>query len=102
MRLGRRGYLLAEVLVCTAAAAMVCVSAVAAYSSGIKLLEHAKKAKTGFEAAAGAYDEAELQELGLTLAKEEFYCEGLQKPFYYVTVKSRDGKIIGGLVSGCE
>lgn len=35
---GGKGYLLAEVLVCLAAAVIVCVSAVGAYTSGIKLM----------------------------------------------------------------
>lgn len=40
---GGKGYLLAEVLVCLAAAVIICVSAVGAYTSGIKLMGAAQR-----------------------------------------------------------
>ena len=53
---GSKGYLLAEVLVCLAAAVIICVSAVGAYISGIKLMVQRNAAADAFNAAAGAYD----------------------------------------------
>lgn len=83
---GSKGYFLAEVLVCLAAAVIICVSAVGAYTSGIKLMVQRNAAADAFNAAAGAYDETALRQTGLTVEKTEFYCPGLTGPFYYVTV----------------
>ena len=57
---GSKGYLLAEVLVCLAAAVIICVSAVGTYTSGIKLMVQRNAAAEAFNAAAGAYDETAL------------------------------------------
>lgn len=99
---GSKGYLLAEVLVCLAAAVIVCVSAVGAYTSGIKLMVRRNAAADAFNAAAGAYDETALQQAGLAVEKTELYCPGLTGPFYYVTVKNSGGKILASVVTGGE
>lgn len=99
---GSKGYLLAEVLMCLAAAVIVCVSAVGAYASGIKLIVQRNAAADAFNAAAGAYDETALQQAGLVVEKTEFYCPGLTGPFYYVTVKNSSGKILASVVTGGE
>ena len=93
-----KGYLLAEVLVCLAAAVIICVSAVGAYTSGIKLIVQRNAAADAFNAAAGAYDET----AGFAVEKTEFYCPGLTGPFYYVTVKNSGGKILASVVTGGE
>lgn len=97
-----KGYLLAEVLVCLSAAVIICVSAVGAYTSGIKLIVQRNAAADAFNAAAGAYDETALQQAGLTVEKTEFYCPGLTEAFYYVTVKNSGGKILASVVTGGE
>lgn len=97
-----KGYLLAEVLVCLAAAVIICVSAVGAYTSGIKLIVQRNAAADEFNAAAGAYDETALQQEGLAVEKTEFYCPGLTGAFYYVTVKNSSGKILASVVTGGE
>lgn len=97
-----KGYLLAEVLVCLAAAVIICVSAVGAYTSGIKLMVRRNAAADAFNAAAGAYDETALQQAGFAVEKTEFYCPGLIGPFYYVTVKNSSGKILASVVTGGE
>lgn len=99
---GSKGYLLAEVLVCLAAAVIICVSAVGAYTSGIKLMVQRNAAADAFNAAAGAYDETALQQAGFAVEKTEFYCLGLTGPFYYVTVKNSSGKILASVVTGGE
>ena len=99
---GSKGYLLAEVLVCLAAAVIVCVSAVGAYTSGIKIIVQRNAAADAFNAAAGAYDETALQQAGFAVEKTEFYCPGLTEPFYYVTVKNSSGKILASVVTGGE
>ena len=96
---GSKGYLLAEVLVCLSAAVIICVSAVGAYTSGIKLMVQRNAAADAFNAAAGAYDETALQQ---AVEKTEFYCPGLTGPFYYVTVKNSGGKILASVVTGGE
>lgn len=97
-----KGYLLAEVLVCLAAAVIICVSAVGAYTSGIKLIVQRNAVADAFNAAAGAYDENALRQAGLAVEKTEFYCPGLTGPFYYVTVKNSSGKILASVVTGGE
>lgn len=99
---GSKGYLLAEVLMCLAAAVIVCVSAVGAYTSGIKLIVQRNAAADAFNAAAGAYDETALQQAGLAFEKTELYCPGLRGAFYYVTVKNCSGKILASVVTGGE
>lgn len=99
---GSKGYLLAEVLVCLAAAVIICVSAVGAYTSGIKLMAQRNAAANALNAASGAYDENTLRQDGLTVEKTEFYCPGLIEPFYYVTVKNSSGKILASVVTGGE
>lgn len=100
---GSKGYLLAEVLVCLAAAVIVCVSAVGAYTSGIKLIVQRNAAADAFNAAVGAYDdENALRQAGLAIEKTEFYCPGRTGPFYYVTVKNSSGKILASVVTGGE
>lgn len=99
---GSKGYLLAEVLVCLAAAVIICVSAVGAYTSGIKLMVQRNAAADAFNAVAGAYDETALQQAGLAVEKTELYCPGLTGPFYYVTVKNSSGKILASVVTGGE
>lgn len=99
---GSKGYLLAEVLVCLAAAVIVCVSAVGAYTSGIKLMAQRNAAANALNAASGAYDENALRQDGLTVEKTEFYCPGLIELFYYVTVKNSSGKILASVVTGGE
>ena len=78
---GSKGYLLAEVLVCLAAAVIICVSAVGTYTSGIKLMVQRNAAAEAFNAAAGAYDETALQKAGL---------------------KNSSGKILASVVTGGE
>jgi hypothetical protein len=99
---GSKGYLLAEVLVCLAAAVIICVSAVGAYTSSIKLMVQRNAAAYAFNAAAGAYDETALQKAGFAVEKTEFYCPGLRGPFYYVTVKNSGGKMLASVVTGGE
>ena len=99
---GSKGYLLAEVLVCLAAAVIVCVSAVSAYTSSIKLMVQRNAAADAFNAAAGAYDETTLHQAGLAVEKTELYCPGLTGPFYYVTVKNSSGKILASVLTGGE
>lgn len=99
---GGKGYLLAEVLVCLAAAVIICVSAVGAYTSGIKLMAQRNTAADAFNVAAGAYDETALQQAGFAVEKTELYCPGLRGPFYYVTVKNSSGKILASVVTGGE
>lgn len=99
---GSKGYLLAEVLVCLAAAVIICVSAVGAYTSGIKLMVQRNAAAEAFNAAVGAYDENALRQAGLAVEKTEFYCPGLTGLFYYVTVKNSSGKILASVVTGGE
>lgn len=99
---GSKGYLLAEVLVCLAAAVIICVSAVGAYTSGLKLMVQRNAAADAFNAAAGAYDETALHQAGLAVEKTEFYCPDLIEPFYYVTVKNSGGKILASVVTGGE
>ncbi len=99
---GSKGYLLAEVLMCLAAAVIICVSAVGAYTSGIKLMAQRNAAANALNAASGAYDENALRQDGLTVEKTEFYCPGLIEPFYYVTVKNSSGKILASVVTGGE
>lgn len=99
---GGKGYLLAEVLVCLAAAVIVCVSAVSAYTSGIKLMVQRNAAADAFNAAAGAYDGTALHQAGLAVEKTELYCPGLTGAFYYVTVKNSSGKILASVVTGGE
>lgn len=99
---GSKGYLLAEVLVCLAAAVIICISAVGAYTSGIKLMVQHNAAADAFNAAADAYDETALQQAGLAVEKTELYCPGLTEPFYYVTVKNSGGKILASVVTGGE
>lgn len=76
-----KGYLLAEVLVCLAAAVIICVSAVGAYTSGIKLIVQRNAAADAFNAAAGAYDETALQQAGLAVEKLSFTAPALQGRF---------------------
>lgn len=99
---GGKGYLLAEVLICLAAAAIICVSAVSAYTSGVKLMMQRNAAANALNAASGAYDKTALQKAGLAVEKTEFYCPGLTGPFYYVTVKNSGGKILASVVTGGE
>lgn len=99
---GSKGYLLAEVLMCLAAAVIICVSAVGAYTSGIKLIVQRNVAADAFNAATGAYDGTALQQAGLAVEKTELYCPGLTGPFYYVTVKNSSGKILASVVTGGE
>ena len=99
---GGKGYLLAEVLVCLAAAVIICVSAVGAYTSSIKLMVQRNAAADAFNAAAGAYDETALQQAGLSVEKTALYCPGLRGAFYYVTVKNCSGKILASVVTGGE
>lgn len=99
---GSKGYLLAEVLVCLAAAVTICVSAVGAYTSGLKLMVQRNATADAFNAAAGAYDETALHQAGLAVEKTEFYCPGLTELFYYVTVKNSGGKILASVVIGGE
>lgn len=99
---GGKGFVLTELLVCLAAAGVICASAVAAYSSGVKLLVQRNEAVAAFNAASGAYADEELAALGLAVERQEVYCEGLAKPFYYVTVKNAAGKIVGSVVTGSE
>lgn len=99
---GSKGYLLAEVLVCLAAAVIICVSAVGAYTSGIKLMVQRNEAADAFNAAVGVYDETALQQAGFVVEKTEFYCPGLTGQFYYVTVKNSSGKILASVVTGGE
>lgn len=97
-----RGYLLAEVLACLAAALIICVSAVSAYTSGIKLMVQRNMAADAFNAAVGVYDETVLEQAGFAVEKNAFYCPGLTEPFYYVTVKNSGGKILASVVTGGE
>ncbi len=97
-----KGYLLAEVLVCLAAAVIICVSAVGAYTSGIKLMVQRNAAADAFNAAVGVYDETALQQAGFAVEKTELYCPGLTGQFYYVTVKNSSGKILASVVTGGE
>ncbi len=99
---GGKGYLLTEVMVCLAAAAIVCASAVAAYGSGVKLLIKCNEQLAAFNAAAGAYDDNELAEMGLIIERQEFYCSGISVPFCYVTVKNAAGEIAAGVVTISE
>lgn len=99
---GGKGYLLTEVLMCLAAAVIVCVSAVGAYTSGIKLIVQRNAAADAFNAAVGAYDENALRQAGLAVEKTELYCPGLRGAFYYVTVKNCSGKILASVVTGGE
>lgn len=99
---GGKGYLLAEVLVCLAAAVIICISAVGAYASGIKLMVQRNAAADAFNAVAGAYDETALQKAGLAVEKTELYCPGLRGAFYYVTVKNSSGKMLASVVTGGE
>ena len=99
---GSKGYLLAEVLVCMAASVIICVSAVAAYTSGIKLMVQRNAAADAFNAAAGAYDETALRQEGLAVEKTEFYCHGRTGSCYYLTVKKIGGKILASVVTGGE
>ena len=99
---GGKGFVLTELLVCLAAAGVICASALVAYSSGVKLLVQRNEAVTAFNAASGAYADEELTALGLAVERQEVYCEGLAKPFYYVTVKNTAGKIVGSVVTGSE
>ena len=78
---GSKGYLLAEVLMCLAAAVIVCVSAVGAYTSGIKLIVQRNAAADAFNAAVGAYDENALRQAGLPLKKLSFTAPALQGRF---------------------
>lgn len=94
--------MLTEVLVCLAAAVIICVSAVGAYTSGIKLMVQRNAAADAFNAAVGVYDETALQQAGFVVEKTEFYCPGLTGPFYYVTVKNSSGKILASVVTGGE
>lgn len=97
-----KGYLLAELLICLAAAAAVGVSAVGAYNSSLRLMQESNANLEAFNAATGACSAEELAARGLTTEKQEFYCEGLARPFYYVTVKNARGKILAGVVTGSE
>lgn len=99
---GSKGYLLAEVLVCLAAAVIICLSAVGAYTSSIKLMVQRNAAADAFNAASDSYDENALRQDGFTVEKTEFYCSGLTEPFYYVTVKNSGGKILASVVTGGE
>lgn len=99
---GGKGFVLTELLVCLAAAGVICASAVAAYSSGVKLLVQRNEAVTAFNAASGAYADEELAAMNFTVMRQEVYCEGLVKPFYYLTVKNAAGKIVGSVVTGSE
>lgn len=78
---GSKGYLLAEVLVCLAAAVIICVSAVGTYTSGIKLMVQRNAAAEAFNAAAGAYDETALQKAGFAVEKLSFTAPALQGRF---------------------
>lgn len=78
---GGKGYLLAEVLVCLSAAVIICVSAVGAYTSGIKLMVQRNAAADAFNVAAGAYDETALQQAGLAVEKLSFTAPALQGRF---------------------
>lgn len=78
---GSKGYLLAEVLVCMAAAVIICVSAVGAYTSGIKLMVQRNAAADAFNAAVGACDETALRQTGLTVEKLSFTAPALQDRF---------------------
>lgn len=78
---GGKGYLLAEVLVCLAAAVIICVSAVGAYTSGIKLMVQRNAVADAFNAAAGAYDGTALQQAGLAVEKLSFIAPALQGRF---------------------
>lgn len=78
---GSKGYLLAEVLVCLAAAVIICVSVVGAYTSGIKLMVQRNAAADAFNAAAGAYDGTALQKAGLAVEKLSFTAPALQGRF---------------------
>ncbi len=99
---GGKGFVLTELLVCLAAAGVICASALAAYSSGVKLLVQRNETVAAFNAASGAYADEELAELNFAVERQEVYCEGLAKPFYYVTVKNAAGKIVGCVVTGSE
>ena len=94
--------MLTELLVCLAAAGVICTSGVAAYSSGVKLLVQRNEAVAAFNAASGAYADEELAAMNFTVMRQEVYCEGLVKPFYYLTVKNAAGKIVGSVVTGSE
>ncbi len=99
---GSKGFVLAEMLVCLAAAAMVSVSAVTAYTSGVQLVAQRNADLAALNAATGAYSEEEMAALGLETERQEFYCKGLARPFYYVTVKNAAGKIAAAVVIAGE
>lgn len=99
---GGKGFVLTELLVCLAVAGIICASAVAAYSSGVKLLVQRNEAVTAFNAASGTYADEEVATLNFAVERQEVYCEGLAKPFYYVTVKNAAGKIVGSVVTASE
>ena len=99
---GGKGFVLTELLVCLAAAGVICASAAAAYSSGVKLLVQRNEAVAALNVASGAYTDDELMALGLAVERQEVYCERLAKPFYYVTVKNAAGKILCSVVTGSE
>lgn len=99
---GGKGFLLIEALLCLALAAMVCVTAVGAFSSGVRLIAEGNAAMEAFNAASGAYGVDGLAERGLTLTHEEVYCSGLAEPFYYVTVTNAGGKTVASMVAGGE
>lgn len=66
---------------CLSAAVIICVSAVGAYTSGIKLMVQRNAAADAFNAAAGAYDETALQQAGLAVEKLSFTAPALQGRF---------------------
>lgn len=99
---GGKGYFLTETLLCLAAAAAVCAASLGAYNSGVRLIAERNAAADAFNAASGAYSETELTLMGLTVTKEEFYCPGSAKPFYYITVTNADGKTAASVVAGSE
>ena len=68
---GGKGFVLTELLVCLAAAGVICASAVAAYSSGVKLLVQRNEAVAAFNAASGAYADEEPAAPGLAVERQE-------------------------------
>lgn len=99
---GSKGFVLAEMLVCLAAAVMIGVSAVMAYTGGVQLLAQRNADLTAFNVATGAYSEEEIAALGLETEQQEFHYGGLARTFYYVTVKNAAGKIVAAVVTAGE
>lgn len=99
---GSGGYVLAEALICLAAAVIVCISAVSAYTGSLRLLEKTMEAENAFKAASGALNKDDSNSVKFDVERQKLECPGTARPLYYITVRDAAGAILASVVTSGE